>query len=84
LLKHLIGGNVSHLALGDLEEQFQAMVVKRGLLFSRLFYWLQICPVLKNKIAEIFFGGIIMLNSYFKSAFSHAGMDGTTDDADRG
>ena len=68
LLKHMIDSTVSHPALGDLEEQFQTMVVRRGLSFARFYYWLQIYPVLKNIIMGFFFGGIIMFNSYVKSA----------------
>jgi len=71
LLKQMIDSTVSHPALGDLEEQFQTMVEKRGLLFARFYYWLQIYPVLKNIITEFFYGEIIMFNSYVKSAIRY-------------
>lgn len=71
LLKRLLDGNINHLALGDLEEQFHSIQKKHGLLYAHFYYWLQILPVLKNIISKNLSGSIIMLKSYIKTAFRY-------------
>jgi putative ABC transport system permease protein len=67
-ISRLIDPLVRDQALGDLEEQFRWLAARKGLSLARLWYGLQILPVLKSFILDSAYWGGAMFKNYLKTA----------------
>ena len=68
IISRLVDPLVHDQALGDLEEQFRWLAARKGLSISRLWYGLQILPVLKSFILDSAYWGGAMFKNYLKTA----------------
>jgi hypothetical protein len=68
ILGRLIDFTIRDQALGDFEEHFRRLAVRKGPVRARLWYGLQLVPVLKSFAVNSFDSGGAMLKSYIKTA----------------
>ncbi|MCP4724069.1 MAG: ABC transporter permease, partial [bacterium] len=61
-------GNRS-LLLGDLEEDYRYYMSEKGLVYARLWYWMQIVIPIHNFIINQIYWSYYMFKNYFKSAY---------------
>ncbi len=69
LLNRLIDSVVRDQAMGDLEERYQAEVRERGLLLAKVWYRIQILPILKTFIEFNLLWEASMFKNYIKTAW---------------
>jgi putative ABC transport system permease protein len=55
-------------ALGDLEEQFNEIARRDGLLRARLYYWSQVAAAMPGCIGNFFYWSVVMLKNYLTVA----------------
>jgi putative ABC transport system permease protein len=69
LLHHLLDSTVRDQAMGDLEERFRAAAAERGLPWARLWYGIQVWPILKSFIQNNLSWGCAMIKNYLRTAW---------------
>jgi putative ABC transport system permease protein len=68
IIARLIDPLVRDQAMGDFEEYFRWLAARKGLSIARLWYGMQILPILKSFILNSAYWGRIMFKNYLKTA----------------
>ena len=68
ILERMLYSDTAHGALGDLEEQFNEISRRDGLLRARFYYWSQVAAAMPGCIGNFFYWSVVMLKNYLTVA----------------